>query len=167
MSEYIITIGLDKKKLNIINENEAEIDGRKITYEIQSLNCQTYLLRINNIFYEISTEKINNEKFSLLVKGKRFETIARTELQERATKLIEDARVTFGSTTEVKAPMPGMILKIRKQAGDEISKGESVLILEAMKMENDLRAPASGKIKIVNVTEGTAVEKGTVLFSID
>ncbi|GBD87875.1 glutaconyl-CoA decarboxylase subunit gamma [bacterium BMS3Abin03] len=167
MSEYVITVGSCKKKLNIINENEAEIDGKKITYEIQSLNCQTYLLRINNIFYEISTEKFNNEKFSILVKGKRFETVARTELQERAAKLIEDALATSDTKTEVKAPMPGIILKVKKHTGDKIAKGESVLILEAMKMENDLRAPASGKIKTIDVTEGTIVEKGTVLFSID
>ena len=167
MSEYVVTINSQKKKLNIISENEAEIDGKKVSYELHSLNCQTYLLRINNIFYEISSENFNNEKFSLLVKGKRFETIARTELQERATKLIEEARSLSEIKTEVKAPMPGMILKIKKRAGDKIAKGESVLILEAMKMENDLRAPASGMIKTLNVTEGTAVEKGAILFSIE
>lgn len=67
----------------------------------------------------------------------------------------------------MKAPMPGMILKIRKSAGEQILQGESILILEAMKMENDLKAPASGILKKVYVTEGTAVEKGAKLFSIE
>ena len=63
--------------------------------------------------------------------------------------------------------MPGMILKVKKQPGDEVIQGESVMILEAMKMENDLRAPVSGIIKSINVKEGIAVEKGTVLFTIE
>ncbi len=167
MNEFVVTIDSEKKSVKIINENEVIIDGKKMNYEINSLNCQTFLLRINNIFYEISSEKINNEKFSLLVKGKRFEVTARTELQERARKLIEEAGTSSSQKTEVKAPMPGMILKIKKQAGDKINKGDSVLILEAMKMENDLKAPASGVIKSIDVSEGTAVEKGTVLFAIE
>jgi pyruvate carboxylase subunit B len=63
--------------------------------------------------------------------------------------------------------MPGLILKIRKNVGDKVEQGESVIILEAMKMENDLKAPASGQIKKIFVTEGSAVEKGSALFSIE
>jgi biotin carboxyl carrier protein len=68
---------------------------------------------------------------------------------------------------DVKAPMPGLILKIRKKAGETVEQGESLIILEAMKMENDLKAPASGIIKSILVSEGSAVEKGVVLFSIE
>jgi pyruvate carboxylase subunit B len=63
--------------------------------------------------------------------------------------------------------MPGLILKIRKSVGEKVEQGESVIILEAMKMENDLKAPASGYIENIFVTEGSAVEKGTTLLSID
>jgi biotin carboxyl carrier protein len=59
-----------------------------------------------------------------------------------------------------------MILKIRKKEGEKIEQGDSVIILEAMKMENDLKASASGIIENIFVTEGSAVEKGAVLFSI-
>ena len=69
MSEYVITIDGSKKKVNLINEKEASIDGKVIDYRLEFLNCSTYLLRINNIFYEICSEKINDEQYSLLVKG--------------------------------------------------------------------------------------------------
>jgi biotin carboxyl carrier protein len=167
MSEYVITINGNKKKVNIINDKEASIDGKVVDYELESLNCSTYLLRINNNFYEISSEKINVEKYSLLVRGKKINTIARTELQERATKLVEDAKATSNHRLDIKAPMPGMVLKIKKNAGDEIDSGDSLLILEAMKMENDLKAPSSGKIKEIYVSEGSAVEKGDKLFLIE
>jgi len=167
MSEYIITINGRKKQVKIINEKEASIDGKVVHYSIEYLNYSTYLLRINNIFYEISSEKIDDENYSLLVKGKKINTIARTELQERATKLVEDAKASSNHHLDIKAPMPGMILKIKKNAGDEIDSGESILILEAMKMENDLKAPSAGKIKEIYVSEGSAVEKGDKLFTIE
>ena len=67
----------------------------------------------------------------------------------------------------VKAPMPGLILKVRKKVGEQVELGESVIILEAMKMENDLKSPASGIITELKVTEGMPVEKNTLLFSIE
>ena len=166
MNKFVISIDGTRKSVQIIDEETAEIDGKTVSYELKPLNCQDYLLRIDNIFYEISSEKIDKQKYSLVVQGKRYETAARTELEERAKKLIDEAQAGSSQQTEVKAPMPGMILKIAKQAGDEIVKGDSVLILEAMKMENDLKSPASGTIKSINVKEGSAVEKGTILFSI-
>jgi len=167
MSEYIITINGSKKKVNIINEKEASIDGKVVDYSLESLNYSTYLLRINNIFYEISSEKVDEEKYSLLVKGKKIITIARTELQERAAKLIEDTKASSNHQIYIYAPMPGIILKINKSVGDKIIENESVLILEAMKMENDLRAPESGFIKKIFFSEGNTVEKGDKLFLID
>jgi len=167
MSEFVITIKDSKKQVKIINEKEASIDGKVVHYSIEYLNCSTFLLRINNIFYEISSEKIDDEKYSLLVKGKKINTIARTELQERATKLVEDAKSSSDNHLDIKAPMPGMILKIKKNAGEKIVSGESILILEAMKMENDLKAPSTGKIKEIYVNEGSTVEKGDKLFLIE
>ncbi|MCH7965440.1 MAG: acetyl-CoA carboxylase biotin carboxyl carrier protein subunit [Bacteroidetes bacterium] len=167
MSEYVITIDGNKKKVNIINEKKASIDGKVVDYGLESLNYCTYLLRINNNFYEISSEKIDDEKYSLLVKGKKISSIARTELQERAAKLVEDAKASSNHRLNIKAPMPGVVLKIKKNAGDEIDTGDSILILEAMKMENDLKAPSPGKIKEIFVSEGSAVEKGDELFLIE
>jgi biotin carboxyl carrier protein len=63
--------------------------------------------------------------------------------------------------------MPGMILKLKKNPGDSVFAGDSVLILEAMKMENDVKAPTDGKITEVNVKEGIAVDKGDLLFAIE
>ena len=167
MSDFIITIGNIKKKVSLLNENKTSIDGKIWDYELLNLNCNKYLLRIDNNFYEISSEKIDNGTYSLLVNGKSILAIAKTELEDRVTKLIENAKTTSNPNVEVNAPMPGMILKIKKQQGNKIETGESVLILEAMKMENDLRAPTSGIINKLFIKEGTKVEKGELLFSIE
>ena len=167
MNDFVITINGDKTQISLINEREARLNGSTINYELEEINYQTYIIRINNIFYEISSKHVNNEEFSFLVNGNRIDLIARTELQERAKNLIDAAKSLPGSSVEIKAPMPGMILKINKNTGDEIKKGDSVLILEAMKMENDLKSPASGKIKKLYVNEGSLVEKGDKLFLIE
>ena len=62
--------------------------------------------------------------------------------------------------------MPGMIIKIKKKAGEKVNSGESILILEAMKMENDIRSPISGIIENIKINEGKTVEKGAKLFTI-
>jgi len=65
--------------------------------------------------------------------------------------------------TPLKAPMPGMIVKYLKQVGDAVNKGETVVILEAMKMENALQAPAGGSVKVINFSSGDSVAKDDVL----
>ncbi len=67
----------------------------------------------------------------------------------------------------VKAPMPGMILRILVEPGQQVNKGDGLLILEAMKMENVLKATTSATVKSVRVTEKTAVEKGAVLIELE
>jgi len=62
--------------------------------------------------------------------------------------------------------MPGLILKLKKKIGEYVDAGESLIILEAMKMENELKSPISGVISKVNVTEGQSVEKNTELIII-
>ena len=65
--------------------------------------------------------------------------------------------------TEVKAPMPGNILDVKVKAGDAVKKGQVLMILEAMKMENEIMAPADGTVVSVNATKGMTCENGTVL----
>ena len=65
--------------------------------------------------------------------------------------------------TPLPAPMPGMIVKYEKNVGDAVNEGETVVILEAMKMENALAAPASGTVKAINFGSGDSVGKGDVL----
>ena len=73
------------------------------------------------------------------------------------------AEVSSGS---VVAPMPGTVIKIVKNVGDEVKAGELVLILEAMKMENEISAPVSGTVSAINCTAGGTVNGGDVLFEV-
>ena len=166
MNEFVVTINDKKKLVNFISKNKIEIDGKELQCDLLHLSGNTYILKLENKFYRVSADKIKNGNYSISLEGNRFEAEIRSALQEKASQLLQQAG-TLKKRIEVKAPMPGMVLKIKKKEGDEISHGETIIILEAMKMENDLRAPQSGNIKDIFIREGTAVEKGTVLFSIE
>jgi acetyl/propionyl-CoA carboxylase alpha subunit len=142
------------------------VDGKEYYQELYHLSGDTYLLKLDNKIYEVSADQIDRERFRISIDGKNYDLLVRTSLQEKAVKLIE-FNIQNKLKLEVKSPMPGMVLKIYKQIGEEVMQGESILILEAMKMENDVRAHISGTIISVNVKEGMAVEKGFVLFIIE
>ena len=63
--------------------------------------------------------------------------------------------------------MPGLIVRVNVSRGDTVEAGQGVIVMEAMKMENELRATSSGKVKSVEVTAGTAVEKGALLVALE
>ena len=166
MSEFVVSVNARKKKVKIFENTLISVDDKKYHQELYHLSGDTYILKLDNKIYEISAHQIDNERFMVSIDGHNIETLIRTSLQEKAVKLIE-LKSAVKHKSEVKAPMPGMVLKIVKQVGDEVVRGDSILILEAMKMENDLRAHISGKIKNINVREGMAVEKGYSLFTIE
>lgn len=166
MTEYVVTVKDKKNSVKISENSEILINGKTHHYELIQVNNYSYRLRIDQKIYDISSVKINSDKFVVSLEGYTYETLVRTALQERATKVIEQ-QGSAHSLREIKAPMPGMILKIKKKPGEKINLGDSIVILEAMKMENDIKSPAAGVIKNIYVSEGTPVEKGAKLFSIE
>jgi biotin carboxyl carrier protein len=166
MSEYVVAVNDKKLKIFVQNDTKIFANGREYIYELLQLDGKKYLLKLNNSFIEVTNKILNDSKFSVLIKSNIYETAVHSILQEKAENLL-NRKVMEHHKIEVKAPMPGMILKIKKNISDRIFKGETVLILEAMKMENDLQAPHSGIIKEILVKEGNAIEKGKVLFTIE
>jgi biotin carboxyl carrier protein len=166
MSEYVVSVNDKKLKVMLQNESQVSVDTREYNYNLVHLYGNKYLLKLNDKFIELYSEISKDGSYLVSVKGNVYETIIHSSLQEKAAVLLRQ-KSEVPHKTEVKAPMPGMILKIKKNLNDKIAQGETVLILEAMKMENDLRAPHSGIIKDIFVKEGIAIEKGTVLFTIE
>ncbi len=166
MNEFVVTLNEKKKQVALSGNSKIIVDNKEYECDLIFLNGHTFLLKINDNFFEATANKLGIDRFSILIKGNIFETTVRSALQERASILLEQ-KSSVHHKTEVKAPMPGMILKIKKNPGENILQGETIIILEAMKMENDLRAPNSGIIKEILVKEGTAVEKGAALFTIE
>jgi biotin carboxyl carrier protein len=73
--------------------------------------------------------------------------------------------MTSASVSEIKAPMPGLVLNIMVQEGDEVKKGDNLMILEAMKMENSIKSPIDGTVKNLKVATGDKLEKNQVMIT--
>jgi pyruvate carboxylase subunit B len=105
-------------------------------------------------------------RYSLWLDGHRFDVEA---VDERTRAIRELAGSASGPTgpAPLVAPMPGLVVRVNVQAGDQVQSGQGLVVMEAMKMENELRAAAAGRVRAVLVTPGTAVEKGAVLIELE
>ncbi len=165
MNDFVVTL-LDKKRNIKVNDDIVTVNDKSYDIKLSKINNHCYLLKVGNQVFDITTTKINNERYGFLLNGHYYEADVRTKLREKAIEYLKNKK-SLSHHDEVKAPMPGLVLKLMRKAGDKINQGDSIAVLEAMKMENDLRAPTTGIIKEIHVSEGASVEKGTLLFTIE
>jgi len=104
--------------------------------------------------------------YTIWVDGYRFDVEA---LDERTRAIREMSAAAEGPSgpAPVKAPMPGLIVRVNVSVGDEVQAGQGVVVMEAMKMENELRTTGAGRVKAVHATPGLAVEKGALLVELE
>lgn len=166
MSEFVVSLNGEKKRIDFISNSKVIFEGEELDFEVIEVTNNVFFLRIGEKIFNFTCVHENNENIVLFSQSVKYELTVRSLLQEKANELLT-SKLSTHHHLEVKAPMPGMILKLKKQKGDEVNHGEAVMILEAMKMENEIRSAAKGIIKDIFVKEGSAVEKGAVLFSIE
>jgi biotin carboxyl carrier protein len=129
-----------------------------------------YSLLIAGRSYEIfarrlsPTGKSDQAHYEIWLNGERFEIAVE---DERTHQLSNIAQSTMTSAATIQAPMPGLVASVLVKPGDNVTAGQPVAILEAMKMENDLPAPITGKVRAVSVNQGQTVDQGEVLVIID
>jgi biotin carboxyl carrier protein len=104
--------------------------------------------------------------YVLRIDGRRYAVEALDE-RTRAIRDLSAAAAGPAGPQPVKAPMPGLVVRIDVNVGDQVQAGQGVAAIEAMKMENELRAPAAGKVKAVRAAAGQAVEKGAVIVEFE
>ncbi len=104
--------------------------------------------------------------YKLWVDGYRFEGEALDE-RMRAIRDIAAASAKSTGPAPVVAPMPGLVVRVNVAVGDRVESGQAVVVMEAMKMENELRASSTGIVKAIGAEVGKAVEKGTVLVELE
>jgi biotin carboxyl carrier protein len=105
-------------------------------------------------------------RYTLWIDGFRFEVEALDE-RTRAIRELSAATARPTGPAPLVAPMPGMIVRVSVGEGDAVQAGQGLVVMEAMKMENELRAAAAGTVKRVHVAPGTAVEKGALLLEME
>ena len=123
------------------------------------MDGHSYMAQVIKIDRETKTVTvlIDQQEYEVLIEEPIDQLLAAMGMKDALTRKVND----------IKAPMPGLVLKVLVEPGQAIKKGEPVLILEAMKMENVFKAVADAVVKEIRVTERTAVEKGEVLVILE
>jgi pyruvate carboxylase subunit B len=153
---------------------EVEIDGDRVTIDGQTQNATLGIipgtplrqLLIDGRPVTLSMEAIGRGRWVLTPKGERWEM----EVLDERTRHIRSLAVGGDQRRAagvMKAPMPGLVVRIQVKAGDQVAKGAPLVVLEAMKMENELKAAAAGVVKSVRVAPSEAVEKGQILLEFE
>ena len=141
------------------------VDGSKLEWDLQPIDGHTSHLLLDNVSYKVELVQIDEQEKTVSLKLNN--KLAKIALKDRFDLLLEKLGMNAAvssAVVNIKAPMPGLILEINVQAGDFIKKGDPVLVLEAMKMENVLKSSGDGEIKEVLVRPGSSVEKNQVLI---
>ncbi|MBK7630032.1 MAG: hypothetical protein IPJ23_04895 [Ignavibacteriales bacterium] len=166
MSDFIVRINDSQREIKIIDEKFVEVDNDRVEYKLIQLNHSKFVLKIDNNVYETSYWNNSNDELSIQINNQNFDVNIRTTLQEKAFQLLSASKKNDTNVKSIKSPMPGLVLKILKKVGEKIKKGETVMILEAMKMENEIKSNIDGTIAEIFVAEGKPVEKYISLFSL-
>ena len=152
-------------RLSTVERHTATIDGMTHAIRIEKKNGLTELM-IDGKLYKGFVKKKSETQFDVWIKHYCFEVTVedfRTGLLQRFSASEDKA----GGATVVRAPMPGLVTAIEVSVGEEVRVGKGLMILEAMKMENELRAMVGGRIKSIEVVHNSTVEKGQPLLVIE
>jgi acetyl/propionyl-CoA carboxylase alpha subunit len=146
----------------------GKIDGVEYEWDLLALENNNFHIIKDNQSYRATVVNINHEEKTMLitVNGNDYEI----SIKDKYDLLLQQMGISSKSSAQVnnfKAPMPGLIREIITSTGAEVNKGDILLILEAMKMENALKSPRDGKIKKINISTGNAVEKGQILIEFE
>lgn len=127
---------------------------------------KNYRITVNGVAYEVSVEEIGAEEMQEAAQQRAVVRPAPAAQPKPAAKKAPAAAGTAGSV-KINAPMPGKIVEVKVQPGASVKKGDVAVILEAMKMENEIRVGQDGTIASVEVSAGDMVEGGSVLVTMD
>jgi len=163
--KYFVTVGA--------RTIEVEVDGTRVT--VDGVGVETdlaavsgtplYHLLLGGESWTVAVEPLEGAgRWALGLVGERVEVAVQDE-QARGTEAASGTDRRGGDGT-VRAPMPGLVVRIEVAEGQQVAAGTGLVVVEAMKMENELRAPRSGTVRTVHVAVGEAVEKGASLVTL-
>lgn len=158
--DFTINIKQDGDKLF------AEINERKYELEAHQINEGVYLLKHEGNVYECRVDRTEKERdrFHVHLRNQSFTINLYDPKRLRAT---HGASAHADGVAEITANMPGKVVRVLVESGAEVNKGDGVVIVEAMKMQNEMKSPKDGVVKAIRVSAGDTVNSGDILAIIE
>ena len=165
--KYFVRIGDVELEVSL-DGDEVRVDGDVVTARVADVEgTPVRMLTVGDEVHRIVVRPAGSRgRYTIWVDGFRHEVEA---LDERMRAIRELAGATAGPVgpAPLVAPMPGMIVRVNVQVGDEVLPGQGLVVMEAMKMENELRAASAARVRSVLAQPGAAVEKGALLIELE
>jgi biotin carboxyl carrier protein len=141
----------------------CKLDGQQFSLDVISTQDGVLSLLVQGKSYEVKQESTATET-NIVIGYERFSAVVRDPRSFRSRRRSDGGG---DGVRKITAPMPGKVVRILAPVGREVEIGQGVLVIEAMKMQNELKSPKKGVVKKLTVTEGAAVETGQVLAEIE
>lgn len=163
--KYITTIGEREFMVEIVDEHHVSVNGKLYQVDFAPVNNQpVYSLILDGHSYEAYVYE-TEEAWQVLLHGELHNAQVEDE-REKRLRAASGARLSDRGEYILRAPMPGLVISVPVGEGQQVSKGEVLLILESMKMQNELKAPRDGTVARLRVEPGDNVELKQVLLSL-
>ena len=163
---FEVTIAEKTYQVELRREQAAwrcRLDGREIPVDVTTGEDGVLSLLVDGKSYEVKQERTGTES-RVVVGQERFNVSVR---DPRSLRSRGHAEGSVHGVKKITAPMPGKIVRLLAAEGSAVEAGQSVIVIEAMKMQNELKAPKTGVVKKINVSEGAAVEAGQSLAEVE
>ncbi|MDX2139199.1 MAG: biotin/lipoyl-containing protein [Chloroflexota bacterium] len=164
MTKYLTTINGKQFEIDIDKEGKVTVNGEPRDIDFLPLSPSLYNLLIQTKSHDMVVDERDGE-YQVMMGGRLY---TGEVLDERA-QLLASTRTGAGASSgeiSIKSPMPGLVVAVPVAEGQEIKGGQTVIILESMKMQNELKAPRDGVVSRINATAGQSVEQGKLLITI-
>jgi len=163
--KYVTTIGETEYSVDVIDKGHLSINGTVMEVDFESIGGQpVYSMVIDGKSYEAYVYE-GEDEWQVLLLGQQY-TVKVEDERERRLRAAAGGKYEQTGEYQLKAPMPGLIVVMSVIENQHVEKGEVLVILESMKMQNELKSPRAGKIERIKVKAGEKVEQKQVLLSI-
>ena len=163
--KYITTVDDQQFEIEVVDEHHIRIGDRLLQVDFESVSGQSvFSLILDGRSYESFVYQ-GEEDWDVLLRGRQYQVKVEDE-REKRLKAAAGGGVAEGGEFHLKAPMPGLVVAILVEEGQPVKKGQVMLILESMKMQNELKAPRDGTIGRIRVKAGESVEQKQAMLSV-
>jgi len=163
--KYITTLDGKEFSIEVIDEHHISFNGHAQEIDFESVRGEpVFSLIIDGRSYESYVYE-TEEGWQVLMRGQLYNLIVEDEREKRLRSAAGGGMADAGEVN-LKAPMPGLVVLINVAEGDKVEKGQVLIILESMKMQNELKAMKSGTISRIRVKQGESVEQRQTLLSV-
>ncbi len=165
MVKYITTVEGKEFAVEIVDEKHINVNGKVYEIDFESVSGQpVYSLLVNSKSHESYVAQ-GDDNWQVLLRGRLY-TVTVEDEREKRLRAAASGGVAESGEFILKAPMPGLVVAVPVSDGQEVKKGQVILILESMKMQNELKAPRDGTVQRVKVKAGESVEQKQTLLSV-